>query len=360
MIDNIVLDLSHSAGNPRNSEGAFATLGDGRLVYAYSRYYGDSWSDHATADIAARYSDDDGRTWTAEDRILVKNEGGCNVMSVSFLRLNDGRLALFYLRKNSIEDCHLQLRISEDDGETWGDPVCCIPAPGYFVVNNDRVVQLASGRLLVVAGFHRCKVSPPNDQMDSRSIMISYFSDDGGVTWSEGADWVILPVKCSSGLQEPGVVQLRDGSLYGWCRTETGCQWETRSTDDGNTWDLAQESPFAAPCSPLGIKRDPFDGRLVAVWNDHSGTHFPAPQPDSDAWRHSWGRTPLVMAFSDDEGKTWCQQTLVDDRLERGFCYTATHFTRDAILLGYCCGGPANDGQTLQDSCVRRITREEA
>ena len=63
MIGSIVLDLSHSAGNPRNSEGAFATLSNGQLIYAYSRYNGDSWSDHASADIAARYSDDGGKTW---------------------------------------------------------------------------------------------------------------------------------------------------------------------------------------------------------------------------------------------------------------------------------------------------------
>ena len=32
MIGSIVLDLSHSPGNPRNSEGAFATLSDGQVL----------------------------------------------------------------------------------------------------------------------------------------------------------------------------------------------------------------------------------------------------------------------------------------------------------------------------------------
>jgi len=296
-------------------------------------------------------------TWNSEDRILVPNEGDCNVMSVSLLRLQDGRLALFYLRKNNLVDCRPHLRTSDDDGETWSDPTCCIPAPGYFVVNNDRIIQLDSGRIIIVAGYHRCKALPPNERMDTRSIMLAYFSDDGGVSWQEATDWVVLPVTCSSGLQEPGAVQLHNGTLYGWARTGTGHQWETRSADNGDTWALSQASSFSSPCAPLSIKRDPFNDLLVAVWNDHSGACCPPPLPDSDAWRHSWGRWPLVMALSNDDGRTWQAPALLDDRPERGFCYTAVHFTPDAILLAYCCGGPRNGSQVLQDSCIRRIQR---
>jgi len=41
----ITLELRHKRNNPRNSEGAFITLADGRILFAYSRYYGSSWSD---------------------------------------------------------------------------------------------------------------------------------------------------------------------------------------------------------------------------------------------------------------------------------------------------------------------------
>lgn len=357
MTGNVVLWLKHGADNPRNSEGAFATLADGRILYAYTRYYGASWSDHASADIAARYSEDDGKTWTPKDRILVPNEGGCNVMSVSLLRLQDGRLALFYLRKDSLSDCRPYLRLSEDEGETWTPPICCIPLPGYFVVNNDRVVQLNNGRLLIVTGFHRNRVANGKLTIDSRSIMLAFYSDDLGATWQEAADWVVLPEKCSSGLQEPGVTECRDGTLYAWCRTGTGCQWETRSADGGMTWDLAQQSGFRAPCSPLCIKRDPFSGDLVAVWNDHSGRICPPPSPDTKAWQASWGRTPLVLARSSDDGRNWDEFSPLEIATDRGFCYTAIHFTEDAVLLAYCCGGPAFDSQVLQDSCIRRIPR---
>jgi hypothetical protein len=357
--NRIVLDLPASPGNPRNSEGSFVTLKDGRIVFAYSRYRGkriDDWADHATADIAARISDDGGRTWSPDDRILVPNEGACNVMSASLLRLRDGRIGLFYLRKNGIRDCRLWMRTSADEAATWTEPVLCIPAPGYFVVNNDRVVQISTGRLVVPAALHRAKLDLEtwrNDAVDPRGIALFFLSDDDGQTWRESRDWLAFPGKCVSGLQEPGVVERKDGTLYGWCRTEAGSQYETESADGGETWSVPRASKFRSPCSPMSIKRIPVTGGLLAVWNDHSkaGEHR---QTD---WRSSsWGRTPLAVAVSEDDGKTWLPARDIETDPDRGFCYTAIHFTEDAVLLAYCCGGGKRG--VLQDACIRRIPLE--
>jgi len=359
MGSKIVLELAHRRNNPRNSEGSFVTLADGRIMYAYSKFRGGKWGDEAPADIAARYSSDAGRTWTSRDRILVKDEGRRNVMSVSLLRLQDGRVALFYLRKNSWLDCRLYMRISADEGQSWGEPVCCIPAPGYFVVNNDRVVQLRSGRILVPASYHRAKLDTDQmrpDAFDGRGIALFYYSDDGGATWAESKDWWALPVRSASGLQEPGVVELKGGKLYCYCRTSTGRQWEMFSRDRGETWTPPQPSRFRSPCSPLSIKRIPTTGDLLAVWNDHSA-RWKRRGKKAGAGRakdSSWGRTPLAMALSSDEAKTWRKAKLIENDPERGFCYTAIHFTNDAALLAYCCGGRRSG--VLQDLCVRRVT----
>ena len=122
----IALELKPGQGNPRNSEGAFLSLKDGRIMFAYSRYCGETGSDHAAADIAARYSSDNGTTWTDKDEIVVKNHGGMNVMSVSLLRLQSGEIALFYLLKNSEKDCRPVMRRSFDEGKTWTAPTPCI------------------------------------------------------------------------------------------------------------------------------------------------------------------------------------------------------------------------------------------
>ena len=359
MESRIVLELKHGRNNPRNSEGSFVTLADGRIMYAYTRFRGKTWSDHAPADIAARHSEDGGRTWTKRDRILVKNTGECNVMSVSLLRLRDGRVALFYAVKNSFLDCRLRVRTSCDEGRTWTDPVCCIPAPGYFVVNNDRIVQLKSGRIVVPAAYHRARQDTEQmrgDAFDGRGVAVFYLSDDDGATWQESEDWWALPVRSTSGLQEPGVVELKGGSLYCYCRTSTGRQWEMVSRDAGETWTPPKPSRFRSPCSPLSIKRMPATGDLLAVWNDHSGKWELGGKKVVDGWAEdsSWGRTPLTLAISSNEGKTWRKAKLLEDDPSRGFCYAAVHFTDDAALLAYCCGGRGS--AVLQDLCIRRVS----
>lgn len=79
----IVLDLHAHDNNPRNSEGDFVTLKDGRILFIYTKYSGAGGSDFAPADLVARYSADGGQTWTEEDEVVVKNEGKTNVMSVA-------------------------------------------------------------------------------------------------------------------------------------------------------------------------------------------------------------------------------------------------------------------------------------
>ena len=62
-------------GNPRNSEGSFLHLDDGRIAFAYSRYTGNSADDHAACEIACVYSRDGGETFdTAHPQKLVGAE----------------------------------------------------------------------------------------------------------------------------------------------------------------------------------------------------------------------------------------------------------------------------------------------
>jgi hypothetical protein len=326
-----VLNLETSAANPRNSEGAFIELGDGRLMFAYTRFYGGG-EDNAGADIAAVYSSDSGATWTREPQIIVKNDAAENVMSVSLLRLADGRIALFYLKKNGLDDCRLWLRISSDEAKSWGQPRLTIPAPGYFVVNSDRVLQLRNGRLIVPAAFHRLKGENNKDfkNFDYRGIALFYLSDDAGQTWRESDSWWAPPVPSKSGLQEPGVIELKDGRLYAWARTDLGCQYEMVSRDAGNTWTPPAPSVFKSPNSPLSLKRIPATGDLLAVWNDHSG-RFPFPRDH----KQFGGRTPLVSAVSRDDGQSWGNFKPIENDPNGGYCYTAIYFVKKWVLLAY-------------------------
>ena len=206
----ITFNLDPTKENPRNSEGSFATLKSGRIIFCYSQFYGGA-ADESPARIVRIHSDDQGRTWSTPVTV-VENTGGNNVMSVSLLRLASGKLAMFYCIKNSWLDCRPHMRVSTDDGETWTEPKLIQQAPGYFVLNNDRVIQTSKGRIIIPLAFHRSRGTDPDTSKswDSRAIAMWIYSDDEGATWAESSSWWAMPVPSGSGLQEPGVVELAD------------------------------------------------------------------------------------------------------------------------------------------------------
>lgn len=326
--------LPPGPGNPRNSEGAFVRLKDGRVLFVYTHFTGGG-DDNATAHLAGRLSADGGLTWTAEDTTILPNEGGMNVMSVSLLRLRSGEIALFYLRKNSWGDCRPYLRLSTDEAKTWSQPTLCIPEPGYFVVNNDRVVQLKSGRLVMPTALH----TTPEGKWVARAVAMCYLSDDNGKTWRRSRTTLEAPARSRSGLQEPGVVELKDGRLMMLCRTDLGCQYRSWSADGGETWSPAEATDILSPLSPATVKRIPGTGDLLLAWNDHRGV---------DA-AHRGKRTPFNVALSRDDGKTWGPSKTLEDNPDGWYCYTAMQFVDGRVLLAHCAG----------DTVVGRLNRTQ-
>jgi len=340
----VVLNFEPNKEYPRNSEGSFARLNSGRIIFYYTQFYGGA-ADESPARIAGIHSDDSGRTWSAPQPV-VENVGGNNVMSVSLLRLASGKLALFYLVKNSWIDCRPYLRLSTDEGATWSEPKLVGNAPGYFVVNNDRLVQLSTGRLIVPVAFHRSRGTDPHSSksFDSRAIAMWFYSDDEGQTWQESATWWAIPVRSGSGLQEPGLVELADGKLFSWARTDHGLQYGFTSTDAGKSWTAPAPTELRSPNSPASIKRLPNSANLLAIFNDHSG-RYPFTKGK---------RTPLVAAISSDGGQTWPQVKPIEEDPDGWYCYTAIHFTDDAVLLAYCAGDSKVGG--LNRLRIRRIS----
>src|SRR5690554_5592660 len=251
------LQLNPGENNPRNSEGDFVKLKDGRIMFIYSHFVGESASDFGNSHLAARYSSDNGDTWTATDEIVVENEGAMNVMSVSLLRLQDGNIALFYARKNSIHDCIPFMRISSDEGQTWSEPIRCIAdKEGYFVLNNARVIQLSNGRLLMPVAHHVSEDRPGNleHNFNNYGILYCYYSDDNGLTWKQKGE-----VKIPEGLmaQEPGLIEMKNGDVMMYIRTDSGVQYASYSRNKGKKWSMAIPTNIPSPLSPATIARIP-------------------------------------------------------------------------------------------------------
>jgi hypothetical protein len=353
----IILDLPPTEDNNRNSEGAFIHLRDGKLLFAWSRYGADGRSDWAAADIYGMISADDGESFSQPFPILTHRQNDAeNVMSVSFLRMNNGDIGMFYLVKRGT-DCLCMLTRSGDESKTWSTPILCTKPQGYFVVNNDRVIRLKSGRILIPAARHDlyfiCDENGNRKMQDIKPGTLEFYaSDDDGFTWQVLAQGITLPASpgITTGVQEPGVVELADGRLWCYIRNDSGRQYQCFSADGGSTWSQPQPSQFTAPTSPLSMKRLR-DGRLLALWNpipNYNGR----PTHVNGVW--TGGRTPLVYALSCDEGQVFSPPIAIETDENSGFCYVAIHETSSGILLAYCAGGPG-DGINLTRLRIRKL-----
>ena len=287
--------------NPRNSEAAIIQTKDGAWLLAWTEFYAGSGADHGPARIAAKVSKDGGRTW-GDKRTLIENDGGCNVMEVNFLRLSDGRIALFYCQKNSqSEDCRVMMRTSPDEGGTWSSPKQISPAGKYTGLTNSRCIRLRTGRILLEAwegGYSYC-----------------YLSDDDGETWRESQR-----VKPGDGSWEPACVELKDGRVMMLMRTGLGGQYKALSADGGETWSEPEATALTGTAAPVSISRIPTTGCLLAIWNHNPGGSK---------------RNPLTSAISKDEGETWEHFRDIENAPDDAWAYPGVTWAGDQALLTY-------------------------
>ena len=308
--------------NPRYTEGSVLPLQDGSLLFAATEFQG-TGSDFAKAHIVGRRSVDGGRSW-GESRVLQKNTGGMNVMSVTLRRLSSGNVAMFYLQKNSPEDLDLFVRISTDETMSFGESVLVTADDGYHVVNNDRVVRLSTGRLLAPAA------STPDVHKVNHFVSHCYLSDDGGKTWRGGRGHVDAPKR---GAMEPEVIELSDGRVMMIVRTQLGYIGRSYSDDGGDTWADMQSLGVTAPEAPATLRRVPATGDLLLVWNNA----FTA------GAGHGGKRTPLTAAISHDEGRSWRNVQNLESDPDRTYSYTSLVFDRNRAVMSYWDSG-AGDG----------------
>lgn len=323
----------------RNGEGAFARLKDGRIVFAYTEYIGGSGGDHDWARISAIFSNDEGETW-GEKRVLYQpNTDDANIMSVSFLRMNNGDLGMFFLRKTG-QLCRLNLVRSSDEGETWQEPIVCCDE-GYYVVNNDRVVRLKNGTILFPANRHES----PNS---GYAVQYYFCSEDDGESWQRLEPPLRHPFSSSStGLQEGGIFQHDDESLLGWARTRSGSQFVMRSEDNGLSWTTPCGSElFTGPDAPMQIKK--VGSITVAIFNPKPRYYGRVEVETCETGKTLWARTPFVCLASYDGGYTFPEGYLLEDDPANAYCYPAVIEGSDYFLVAYY---HSNDSGICLSSC---------
>ena len=186
------------------------------------------------------------------------------------------RLWLFYgTRLAGWSVAWVRARRSADDGHTWDAPRFLTRLPGYLPRATPIVLRNGAWVLPV---YH--------EERGSRFLL----SADGGETWT----WSSLIASAPLNIQ-PAVVELGAGRLLALLRNRgMGQAWATRSADGGKTWDPPALTGIRNPDTSLALIRLR-RGTLALVYND-SAAH----------------RTALAVALSEDEGRTWPAQGLLD------------------------------------------------
>ena len=323
--EDISIDVYPATGeHPRITEGSIIELADGSLLFAVTEFIRGT-ADAASAHIVARQSTDQGRTWGPK-RVLQENTGKQNVMSVTLRRLphqeqTQHPLGMFYLVKNGPDDLDVHLRISLDEAGTFGPPILVSDAPGYHVMNNDRVTILSTGRIVAPVAWS------PDYRKLNHFVSFCYLSDDAGRSWRRSKGQIDLPKR---GAMEPEVLELSDGRLVMILRTQLGHIGTAYSDDRGDTWSEPSRWTVKAPESPATLRRIPSTGDLLLVWNNNY-------EPGAG---HSGRRTPLTAAVSSDEGRTWSNVRDLESGADQTYSYPSLIFVGPRAVLSYYVSDP--------------------
>ena len=193
---------------------------------------------------------------------------------------------------------------SLDNGETWQD---LQKLHEEWTGANRDILQTRDGRLV----FTSMKML----HNPGRHAVLTYWSEDEGQTWQPSNITDLGGNGHHGGVTEGTIVELKDGRLLQYIRTNWGQFWRALSIDGGKSWHPYGPSGVDASSAP-GILSRLASGRIVLVWNrlyPEDGSGYPLQGGDG-----IWSATPvsnfrkeLSISFSEDEGESWSPSTVI-------------------------------------------------
>jgi len=235
--------------------------------------------------VVAATSNDDGQTWI--DPVLVIDpdvEGPVRAFDPQIWLDPSGRLCLFWAQAighdGTIAGVWLVTAENADNPKTrWSEPRRLTDG----VMMGKPTVLSCSWWLLPVSTWRKTDRS-------ARTVI----STDRGKTWSVRGGCQIPPQMRA--FDEHMFVERQDGSLWMLARSNTGFLLESFSQDRGKTWPVATRSRIRHPSARFFIRRLA-SSRLLLV--KHHNTE---------------GRKRLTARLSDDDGATWSDGLVLDER----------------------------------------------
>ena len=278
---------------------AIETAPDGSLLaFAEGRKYhlNDPGFEKQDIDLVMKRSTKNGRSWSAMKVIEDPGERWSAANPCTLVDRDARRIWLFYLRgkperntysaRPGTDDIQIFARASNDNGETWSEPIDLTrvtrdmddPKWRTSVVGPGGGIQTRDGRLVIPIW----KYAPWS--------VFTVVSEDHGKTWRRGN---LVPDVVGDECQ---LVELADGQWLFDIRQQRGAhRWRVTSLDGGKTWSNPRAgetvSPVACAMERFTLK-EKGDDRDRLVWTGPKGPE----------------RSNLVARVSYDEGATFTNE----------------------------------------------------
>jgi len=282
-------------------------------------------------------SADEGRTWST----LVERPFGENVTfsgGQAIVNRNTGAISIVYENvvpanwtwSEELKDapgatlptCAAR---SLDGGRTWQDHQLL-----YDDWNGDirNIIQTRSGRLVVstMKMLHH----------PGRHGMLTCCSDDDGRTWRESNLIDLGGNGHHDGAIEAPIVELRDGRLLMYLRTNWGQFWRAESLDEGRHWHPLGPAGVDASAAP-GLLLRLQSGRIMLLWN----RAYPEGGGEVKLWGgdRQWSATPvsnfrdeLSVTFSEDECESWSAPAVIARKADTWLAYPYAFEAEPGVL----------------------------
>lgn len=274
------------------------------------------------------WSDDEGDTWRPPFAPFVPGmvEGRRGSFRFAALTsLGDGRVLAainwvdasepdapyFNEDTEGLLDTRIFLSLSEDDGETWGEPRLMDTAP--FDVPTPLtgpILKLKNGSLACQFELNK----PYTDPSPWKHASVMLFSDDGGSSWPRHRVVAQDPNnRVFYWDQRPAVLQ--DGTLFNafWTFDREAADYlnihATISADDGNSWSELRDINIAGQPGPaFGLK----DGTLAMPVVDRRGVPKIVVRGSSDGG-NTWPEDEVLVVYdSDGHSQTEVKSSMQD------------------------------------------------
>jgi predicted neuraminidase len=240
----------------------------------------------------------DGKAWSPPE--VAAEEPGTPCWNPVLFRSRSGALLLWYKAGANPMSWTASVRRSTDAGKTWDRPE---PLPaGLLGPIKNKPVQRGDGAILA------------GSSVESYRAWACWLerSTDDGKSWKRFGP-IAVPGH-PYGIIQPTLFERDDKSLVALCRSRgLGSVCQAESTDGGETWSAAKTTELPNPNSGLDCVRAK-SGEVFLVYN-HSKT----------------ARSPLNLARSRDEGKTWAMVQVLEEE-EGEFSYPAVIQAGDGML----------------------------